>query len=237
MYDLKEGDQGKEWIEILNMSDERVDISAWKLYEQDTNHNLKIIQGNNILGSGEYAVIADNQTEFLTNNPGYAGILFDSSFSLSNTGENISIKNADLIIDQLGYNSEWGAQGDGNSLQKIDSGSDSNNSGNWQQALPTPGAENSFQPGEQIDEQIGDQPDEQTDDNQTDEVAQNLPLTVVINEIAWQGTTASANDEWIEWQGLRVPFSRLYTGSNAVQITFFLFQISFHPVHVFTHLA
>jgi len=64
--------------------------------------------------------------------PDFSGILFDSSFSLSNTGETVSIRNQDLVDeDTASYTSDMGAKGDGNSLQKIN--------GSWVSAFPTIG--------------------------------------------------------------------------------------------------
>ena len=140
MYDLEGSDEGREWIEIFNTAENSVDLTEWKFYESETNHNLKLIQGSITIPSGGYAVIADNDKKFLEDYSDYTGILFDSTFSLSNTGESIAIKNDDLLIDQVNYSSDWGAKGDGNSLQRIDPAGDSNNPQNWQGAFPTPGA-------------------------------------------------------------------------------------------------
>jgi uncharacterized protein YoxC len=226
MYDLKGGDQDREWIEILNMSDKKVDVSSWKLCEQDTNHSLKIIQGGSALDPGAYAVIVANQTEFLNDNAGYAGILFDSSFSLNNTGESVSLKNGSFIIDELEYNSEWGARGDNNSLQKINPERASNDPENWQPALPTPGAKNCFQTNNQTEqiqtEQTLGEEQEEIKQEQAQGQTETMPdfsLKVAINEIAWQGTIASSNDEWIE----------LYNNtSEAIDVSDW--QIIFSPV-------
>lgn len=83
-----------------------------------------------ILEVGNYAVIADNPEQFLIDYPDYEGLLFDSAFSLNNSGETISITD-----DTVTYSSEIGANGDGNSLQL---------SGDiFISASPTPGEENS----------------------------------------------------------------------------------------------
>ncbi len=134
MYDFEGSDSGKEWIEIFNSGDTSVDLTNWKFYENQSNHNLTIIQGSINLFAGGYAVIVNDPEKFLVDYPNYNGIIIKSSFSLSNTGETISIKNGDLVIDEINYLSNWGAQGDGNSLQKINN--------NWEASLPTPGQAN-----------------------------------------------------------------------------------------------
>jgi len=131
MYDLEGSDSGREWIEIYNSGAEDVDLSGWKLYEGNTNHAL-VPQASAVISAGGYAIIADNITKFSIDWSSFSGVLFDSSFSLSNTGETFSVRNQDLVDeDTASYTSDMGASGDGNSLQKID--------GSWVSALPTVG--------------------------------------------------------------------------------------------------
>ncbi len=136
MYDLPKdsgADGGREWVEILNQGSTSLDLSDWRFYEAGVNHKLKLFQGDSILPSGELAIIADNPEKFLIDNAGFSGTIFDSSFSLKNTGESIILRNADLVdVDSVTYTSEQGAKGDGNSLQKT--------TNNWVSEIPTPGS-------------------------------------------------------------------------------------------------
>lgn len=136
MYDIEGSDTGLEWIEVLNNGSEPVDLSVWKLYENETNHSLNLFNGSDsfIKASG-YAVISDNAEKFLANWPEFSGTVFDSSFSLKNDGEILIIRN-DIgeDIDSVDYLPEWGASGDGNSLQL--------KSDKWETGSPTPGASN-----------------------------------------------------------------------------------------------
>jgi hypothetical protein len=146
MYDLEGSDAGREWIEVENSGTDSVDVSGWKFFENETNHGLTLIQGNAEISSGGFAVISDNSDKFLTDWPSFSGILFDSSFSLKNTGELISIRDADLNdIDSLTYDTELGAGGDGDSLQLI--------SGSWSADSPTPGSANPGSGGEESQQQ------------------------------------------------------------------------------------
>lgn len=104
MYDLPGSDSGREWIEVTNTGAEAVDIAGFRLFEADTNHKLKSIQGGTLLLPGSSAVIASNAARFLTEYTTYTGILFDSTFSLSNTGETVAIKNtAGVVEDSISY--------------------------------------------------------------------------------------------------------------------------------------
>lgn len=134
MYDLKEGsDTGREWIEIANTGTTPTTLTGWKLYEANTNHALTLSQGNETIPIDGFAIITSDVTKFLADNPGFSGTIFDSSFSLSNTGESLAIRDANLAdIDSVIYTSDQGGAGDGNSLQKVGS--------IWQSGTPTPGA-------------------------------------------------------------------------------------------------
>lgn len=130
MYDVSGSDTGREWIEITASAD--TDISNWKFFEANTNHGLTLVKGSATITAGVAAVIADDADKFLIDYPSFIGILFDSSFSLNNTGETIAMRNPDGIdTDSILYNPALGAAGDGNSLQKIN--------GVWAAAAPTPG--------------------------------------------------------------------------------------------------
>ncbi|MDO8555229.1 MAG: lamin tail domain-containing protein [bacterium] len=137
MYDVEGADSGREWLEIFNNGTVSVDLSGWRLYEADVNHKINLIKetDNFILLANAFAVIADDAAKFLADWPNFSGKIFGSSFSLSNTGENLILRNSELAdIDSVSYNSGQGANGNGNSLQKIN--------GNWVAGKSTPGAEN-----------------------------------------------------------------------------------------------
>ncbi len=135
MYDTEGSDTDREWIEIYNNEGSALDISTYKLFEANVNHSLTLVQGDKNLPSGGYAVIVQNKDKFKIDWPNFTGPIFDSSFSLSNDGENIAIKDFNLnIVSELNYNSGMGASGDGKSLQKV------NNT--WQSTLPTLGLVN-----------------------------------------------------------------------------------------------
>ena len=140
MYNLPGSDSKREWIEIYNLSDQEIDLTGWKFYEAKTNHSLKLIRGSVIISSGAYAIIADSADNFLVDHPDFIGTLFDSSFSLSNSGESLILKNNSLeIINEIFYNVSLGANGNGKTLERKSNGS-------WQESFVdggTPGTENS----------------------------------------------------------------------------------------------
>jgi hypothetical protein len=131
MYDLAEGsDSGREWIEIYAAG--TVDLAKLKLVENGSNHAIKAMNGASV-PAGTYAVIADNPAKFLAGNPGYAGLLFDSAFSLKNQGESIAIADAaGNAIDLVTYTNASG-NGTGDSLQRHPGGNQ------FDAGAPTPG--------------------------------------------------------------------------------------------------
>lgn len=135
MYDVQGSDAKREWIEVYNTGDTTLNFTSWKLFEKDTNHEIRQFKGSAVLSPGAYAVVASNGESFMGDHPGYAGVLYTSSFSLSNDGETLGLKDSSLnIVHQVSYDNTAGAAGDGNSLQKSD--------GAWRVAPPTPGDAN-----------------------------------------------------------------------------------------------
>lgn len=138
MYDLAGTDTDREWIEVHNTGSESISFADWKFVEGNTNHGLVLSRGTATTPAGGFAVIADDPAKFLLDWPSFSGTLFDSSFSLGNGGETLSLKFGDTVVDTVTYASTTGAAGDGNSLQKTGA--------NWQALAPTPGAVSSGAP-------------------------------------------------------------------------------------------
>jgi PKD repeat protein len=134
MYDLEGADSGREWVEVYNSGAEAVNMTGWRFYEAGINHKISLYNENDdfLIPAGGYAIIADSPDKCRADQADYSGILFDSCFSLINTGELLGIRNEDLVdMDTVDYSSEWGANGNGYSLQKTSS--------EWIAALSTPG--------------------------------------------------------------------------------------------------
>ncbi|PIR76611.1 MAG: hypothetical protein COU32_01155 [Candidatus Magasanikbacteria bacterium CG10_big_fil_rev_8_21_14_0_10_42_10] len=97
---------GDEWVEIYNASDAPIDLTGWKFLEANTNHGLTLVQGDDAtIASGQYAVITQNNGQFLTKYPNITVPIFDSSWNtLNEGGEEIGLKNAQGdIIEQFTY--------------------------------------------------------------------------------------------------------------------------------------
>lgn len=180
MYDVSGTDTDREWIEVKNEGSTPLDLSLYKFFEANTNHSLAVSQGNQSIPAGGFAVIADKPANFLADNPSFSGALFDSSFSLSNSGEELSIKDAEgNVTDTVAYDPNIGANGDGNSLQKTESG--------WKALVSTPGKEaGSPSSNAQSTENNSTSTNTTTQQTQTQTV---VSTHYVANEIAIQPTT------------------------------------------------
>jgi hypothetical protein len=150
MYDPAGTDTDHEWIEIYNADSISVNISGWRFNEAGTNHQLSLISGSEVLAPGDYAVIVQDDIVFMTDHPDFSGNLFDSSFSLSNTGEYLTLNNASLgLVDEVDYLSSWGLDLENSSLELINASLDNNVGSNWQTSYivgGTPGQANSVPP-------------------------------------------------------------------------------------------
>lgn len=119
MYDVPGSDSKREWIEITNTGADAVDVSKYHLAEGGVNHKLSVVLGTSTILAGGSVVIAADPATFTTDWPQFTGTLFDSTFSLSNSGETFAIKDASsTLVDSVSYMSSMGAGGNGGSLHR-----------------------------------------------------------------------------------------------------------------------
>lgn len=132
MYAPEGADADREWIEVCNSGGSSINLSNWKFFENDTNHGLNLVSGTETLSPSSCAVIADDSTGFLGDYGGFSETLFDSAFSLKNTGETLVLKDdTGEEIDRVTYSDADGAKDDGLSLHRDGAG--------WSPGTPTPG--------------------------------------------------------------------------------------------------
>ena len=133
MYAPEGADAKHEWIEVCNTGTSSVSLEDWTFFENDTNHTLKVVSGSATLSAGACAVIADHPDTFTSDYRSYAGTLFDSAFSLKNTGEYLALHdNTEALIDEVGYSDADGGKDNGLSLHR--------DGIIFQEGVPSPGA-------------------------------------------------------------------------------------------------
>lgn len=106
MFDLEGSDSGREWLELYNNGQFDVNLSELSFYESGTNHRMNLVSGREILASEGFAVIVDKPESFFDDYPGLEVsnmAIIDSTFSLSNSGEYISIRQGGMELAVLDY--------------------------------------------------------------------------------------------------------------------------------------
>ena len=172
-----------EWVEVVNVSGEEINIKNWSVSDVLTTPTKNFITTDDvILQPDEYIVITKDSSLFKSAHPEVTAKVFGSVFgTLGNTADGVVIYDfRDGIIDSLFYRSSWGG-GKGLSLERISFEEATNDSTNWTTSLSTkgstPGAPNS----------IGNVPDYNRND-------------LVINEIMFD--PGDDNCEFIEFLNL-----------------------------------
>jgi len=198
MYDASGTDTNHEWIEVYNTGTTSIDLTGWKLFEDASNHGLSPLSGSTVSANG-YAIIAENATQFKTEYPNVTAPIFDTTMSLSNTGETIVLKNASLeVVSQATYTSSMGATGNGNTL---------NRSGDtFVQSTATPGGVNSSE----ITPVTTETPIS-TEDKKADEVVITTISAEIIAPTSFFTNTEVAFTPKIMWtNGVVIPTGKLY---------------------------
>ena len=172
-----------EWVEVVNVSGEEINIKNWSVSDVLTTPTKNFITTDDvILQPDEYIVITKDSSLFKSAHSEVTAKVFGSVFgTLGNTADGVVIYDfRDGIIDSLFYRSSWGG-GKGLSLERISFEEATNDSTNWTTSLSTkgstPGAPNS----------IGNVPDYNRND-------------LVINEIMFD--PGEDNCEFIEFLNL-----------------------------------
>ncbi len=121
-YDLEGSDSvlPSEWIEIYNDSISEIEIEKVKFLESGSYHNINEYGSSGIvIPVGAYVIVAHRADLFFDFYPTFSGLVFDSSFSLLNTGETLKLTDDNQVeLDSFTYSSADGAAGDGNTLHK-----------------------------------------------------------------------------------------------------------------------
>lgn len=93
MFDPEGSDTKREWVKIQNTGDAPIDLTRWKFVEGGVRHSIVATTKTHVL-PGEFAVIAVDPVVFTSEYPDFSGPVFDSSFSLKNTGETVRLEDA-----------------------------------------------------------------------------------------------------------------------------------------------
>ncbi len=148
MYNGPESGTDNEWVELFNTTGS--DIVLDSTFELTDGEGSYFFEGVTITAGGYLtAKTAENDTEPFPFTPDVDATGF--GILLSNTSDDVILKEGSTVIDEVTYSDLWGADGDGPSLERIDPNGPSSIAENWGPSVPdggTPGAENSiYDPG------------------------------------------------------------------------------------------
>lgn len=128
---------GKEWVEIYNLSDETVELSEWRFITEEggkpTNHKINPSSQTTEtkINPQEFAIIAEDAEKFISAYPQISGKIFDSSWGTINENgqKKIGLKNAENeIVEFFNY-----PPAPDFSLEKINLSVPSDDFNNWKE--------------------------------------------------------------------------------------------------------
>ncbi|MGB2762226.1 MAG: PQQ-binding-like beta-propeller repeat protein [Minisyncoccales bacterium] len=206
-----------EWLELKNISNQEIDLFGWQILDKD--EQIKIIFEQGSISSKSFYLLERTNDETVPSIP--ADFIYNGA--LNNSDETLYLFDQDCQLqDKVSANPDWPA-GDKNFKRTMER----KNNLEWQTSANingTPKAENSrgysessgggggggapsSAPDEEPEETtpLPDEEPEESDEPEPEEPEPEEPerpeylfQDVVINEIAWAGTKAFAQDEWIE---------------------------------------
>lgn len=160
-YNAPSADDGFEWVEIYNPTEETVDLAGYSLGNGGTSYTSSLVQLSGTLGPGELFVVGGATSDGTNGNPTYDQVAnFSPDFQNSGTdGDGVALfgvaaalvtgstvpidavvygpNNTNGLIDETGSanSPEVGNAPEGSSIERLDAG------GTWQiQSTPTPNA-------------------------------------------------------------------------------------------------
>jgi len=165
MYNPTQSNYYNEWIEIYNNGTSDVNLTGWTLCGSEISSGYKNYSDGNIylnetmiLEPNQYALITDGGSSgtevydnFNVNNDSIALHVNTTGICgtvLSNSGDELILNNNfGNLMDFVGYDDSWGADGNGMSLELLNPNFNNNISTNWNESLyvnGTPGEQNSI---------------------------------------------------------------------------------------------
>jgi hypothetical protein len=140
-----------EWFELYNTFDSSVNLQNWKWKDATTTIRTITTQNVNLPSKG-YVIICQDSIKLKNQFPDLIGIHIQTSWNaLNNSGDNLILINPlNVRIDSVLYQTSWGGNSGGFSLERINALGLSNNSLNWGTSIDltkaTPNKQNSLTP-------------------------------------------------------------------------------------------
>jgi len=95
-----------DWIELYNPNAYEVDLSLWKLKDNDDTHVYTIPEGTNIAGEG-FVVAVKDAADYTTRFPDAVNYIGELGFGLGSSGDSVRLyDSSEILQDQVSYTSE-----------------------------------------------------------------------------------------------------------------------------------
>lgn len=197
-----------EWIELKNNTGQTIDLTCWQIIAEDGTPKIKL--WSKIEANGFYLLerTDDNTIKDILADHIYTG-------ALSNSGEILRLYDQDgNLQDIVGHKDSndqtinWyaGDNSTKSSMERKNSTNTGNDKNNWQtnNGITRNGHDSGGNPingtpkAKNSQNSLGESGSSRKEDNNQGGDNESPLLKIVINEIAWMGTSANQNDEWIE---------------------------------------
>ncbi|MEO8086428.1 MAG: CotH kinase family protein, partial [Bacteroidota bacterium] len=124
-----------DWIELHNLNSVSLDISGWKLRD-DNDHHEFIFPVTTTIAANGYLVIAEDTAKFHIQHPAVSNVIGQTGFNLSDGGDLVRLfKYNDSLYLSMEYSDQdpWttAADGHGYTLELKNSSGDLNDGNNW----------------------------------------------------------------------------------------------------------
>ena len=138
-------DNSLEFIELLNLNSAPIDLCKYS-FSDSRNQIIPICEGQQLIPSGAYAVLARNAEALRLIFPDPLIVMPPSWPALNNGGDVVRLYDeTGTLIEEVAYTPSWGGQA--GSLERIDPAGPSNDASNWATSSApehaTPGLQNS----------------------------------------------------------------------------------------------
>jgi len=124
-----------DWVELQNLSTEDVDISGWKLRD-DQDHHIFTFPVTSVVPANGYLVVAEDLQKFSLRHPSVTNVNGELGYNFGNGGDQVRLFDYnDTLYFSMEYadNSFWpqGADGGGYTLELLNASGDLSDGANW----------------------------------------------------------------------------------------------------------
>jgi hypothetical protein len=134
-YNSDSASNAGDWFELRNLSSLALDISGWKVRD-DNDHHEFVFPVTTVLPPNGYLVIAEDLQKFHAQHPAVTNVIGETGFNFSDGGDMLRLyRHNDSLLLSVQYSDQdpWtpAADGDGYTLEQVSPAGDLNDGYNW----------------------------------------------------------------------------------------------------------